>query len=214
MNAIIKNTLSAAMILGIFSLLGLGLTSFTFHKTEAKIQENERQALLANLKAVIPESLYDNDIVNDTLEVTDLNQDSTKPAVIYRARKKGEPVAAVMTVATPFGYSGNITLLVAIKTDGSLTGVRTIAHRETPGLGDKIEIERSDWILAFNGKSIAMPKIQDWAVKRDDGHFDQFTGATITPRAVVGAVKNTLIYFKHNQARIFSTTESTPEGGN
>ncbi|MGD7034193.1 electron transport complex subunit RsxG [Methylotuvimicrobium buryatense] len=214
MNAIIKNTLSAATILGIFSLLGLGLTSLTFHKTEAKIQENERQALLANLKAVIPESLYDNDIVNDTLEVTDLNQDSTKPAVIYRARKKDNPVAAVMTVVTPFGYSGNITLLVAIKTDGTLTGVRAIAHRETPGLGDKIEIERSDWILAFDGKSLAMPKTQEWAVKRDDGYFDQFTGATITPRAVVGAVKNALLYFKHNQSLIFSTTESTPEGGN
>ena len=214
MNAIIKNTFSAATILGIFSLLGLGLTSFTFHKTETKIQENERLALLTNLKAVIPESLYDNDIVNDTLEVTDLNQDSTKPAVIYRARKKGEPVAAIMTVVTPFGYSGNITLLVAVKTDGTLTGVRTIAHRETPGLGDKIEIERSDWISSFDGKSLDNPSDTQWAVKRDSGYFDQLTGATITPRAVVGAVKNALLYFKHNQARIFSTTESTPEGGN
>ncbi|WP_404359674.1 electron transport complex subunit RsxG [Methylotuvimicrobium sp. KM1] len=214
MNAIIKKTLSAAAILGGFSLLGLGLTSLTFHKTEAKIQENERQALLTNLKAVIPESLYDNDIVNDTLEVTDLTPDAKKPTIIYRARKKGKPVAAVMTVVTPNGYSGNISLLVAVKTNGALTGVRAISHRETPGLGDKIEIERSDWILAFDGKSLAMPKAQEWAVKRDGGHFDQLTGATITPRAVVGAVKNALLYFKHNQARIFSTTESTPEGGN
>lgn len=214
MNAIIKKTLSAAAILGGFSLLGLGLTSLTFHKTEAKIQENERQALLTNLKAVIPESLYDNDIVNDTLEVTDLNQGSRKPTVIYRARQKGEPVAAVMTVITPNGYSGNISLLVAVKTDGTISGVRTLSHRETPGLGDRIEIERSDWISSFDGKSLDEPHQSQWDVKRDGGHFDQLTGATITPRAVVGAVKNALLYFKHNQARIFSTTKSTPEGGN
>lgn len=214
MNAIIKNSLSAAVILGGFSLLGLGLTSLTFHKTEARILENERQSLLTSLKAVIPDSLYDNDILNDAIEVSDLNQDPSKPAVIYRARKKGEPVAAVITTVTPNGYSGNIALLVAVKTDGTISGVRVIGHRETPGLGDRIEIERSDWILSFDGKSLDEPSQAQWAVKRDGGYFDQLTGATITPRAVVAAVKNALIYFKRNQARIFSTSEPTSDGGN
>lgn len=214
MSAILKNAVSAAAILGVFSLAGLGLTSLTFHSTQTRIQENERQALLSNLKAVIPDSLYDNDIVSDTLEVTDLNPGSSKPALIYRARKKGEPTAAVMTVVTPNGYSGDIALLVAVKTDGTLSGVRALSHRETPGLGDKIDIERSDWILTFDGKSLAMPHESDWAVKRDGGYFDQFTGATITPRAVVAAVKNALIYFQRHQSRLFASTRSTPEGGN
>lgn len=214
MNTIVKNALSAAAILGFFSIIGLGLTSLIFHKTEAKILENERQALLTSLKAVIPESLYDNDIVNDTLEVPDLIKGTSKPSVIYRARKDGEPVAAVITTIAPDGYNGNIALLVAIKIDGTISGVRVISHRETPGLGDRVEIERSDWILSFTDKSLENYSDAQWAVKRDGGQFDQFTGATITPRAVVGAVKNALIYFKQNQALIFSTAESTHEGGN
>ena len=214
MNNIVKNALSAATILGVFSVMGLGLTSLTFHTTEARIQENERQALLNSLKAVVPEALYDNDIVNDTIEVTDLVKDPAKPTVIYRARKSGEPVAAVISTIAPDGYNGNIALLVAIKTDGTLSGVRVIAHKETPGLGDRVEIERSDWILSFDGKSLENPSEAQWAVKRDGGHFDQFTGATITPRAVVGAVKKALLYFKQNQAQIFSFPDSPPEGGN
>lgn len=213
MNFIVKNALSAALILGAFSIAGLGLTSLTFHKTETQIAENERQALLSSLKAVVPEALYDNDIVNDTLEVTDLVEASEKPTKIYRARKQGKPVAAVIETIAPDGYNGNITLLIAIKIDGTISGVRTVSHKETPGLGDKIEIDRSDWIRSFDGKSLDNTEDSQWAVKRDGGHFDQFTGATITPRAVVGAVKRALLYFKQNSVRLFASTESHPAGG-
>jgi electron transport complex protein RnfG len=108
----------------------------------------------------------------------------------------------------PDGYSGTIRLLVGINLDGSLSGVRTLAHRETPGLGDKIEAERNDWILGFDGKSLDNPSLASWQVKRDGGAFDQFTGATITPRAVVKAVRNSLIYYRDNHAALFAEAET------
>lgn len=211
MNETLKKSLKAAKILGLFSILGLGLVAFTFDRTREKIDQNERDALLSSLRAVVPASLYDNDIVNDTLLVTDLNTHSVKPATIYRARKNGNPVAAVITVIAPDGYNGNISLLVGIMADGSLTGVRVVSHKETPGLGDNIETDRSDWILSFNGKSLDELTDKQWAVKRDGGTFDQFTGATITPRAVVNSVKSALLYFRQNKAQIFSVADSAEE---
>ncbi len=108
------------------------------------------------------------------------------------------------TSVAPDGYSGEIRLLVGVLADGSISGVRVLAHRETPGLGDPIEIERSDWITGFNGRSLGNPVLAQWDVARYGGDFDAFTGATITPRAVVRAVKNTLIYFAQNRERIFA----------
>lgn len=211
MNETLRKTLTAAKILGLFSVLGLGLVAFTFHQTQEKISQNERDALLRSLRAVVPASLYDNDIVNDTIQVNDLNKGSAKPATIHRARKDGEPVAAVITAVAPDGYNGNISLLVGIMADGTLSGVRVISHKETPGLGDGIDTDRSDWILSFNGKSLNGLTDKQWAVKRDGGVFDQFTGATITPRAVVNSVKNALLYFQKNKAEIFSITDSVEQ---
>ncbi|MGR9045018.1 MAG: electron transport complex subunit RsxG [Gammaproteobacteria bacterium] len=211
MNETLQKTLTAAKILGLFSILGLGLVAFTFSQTQDKISQNERDALLRSLRAVVQESLYDNDIVNDALQVTDLNKSSTKPTLIYRARKNGKPVAAVITAIAPDGYNGNISLLVGILADGTLSGVRVVSHKETPGLGDGIETDRSDWILSFNGKSLEGLTDKQWAVKRDGGIFDQFTGATITPRAVVNSVKNALHYFQQNKADIFSIAEPEKE---
>ncbi|MGR9051829.1 MAG: electron transport complex subunit RsxG [Gammaproteobacteria bacterium] len=209
MNDTIQKTLTAAKILGLFSLLGLGLVALTFVQTKEKISQNERDALLRSLRAVVPASLYDNDIVNDTLEVTDLN--AGKSATIYRARKNGEAVAAVLTAVAPDGYNGNIALLVGIMADGTISGVRSVAHKETPGLGDGVDIARSDWILSFNGKSLETYTDKQWAVKRDGGQFDQFTGATITPRAVVKSVKNALLYFRQHKADIFTPAGNTEE---
>jgi electron transport complex protein RnfG len=127
---------------------------------------------------------------------------------VYRARKYGWPVAVVLAPVAPDGYNGTIRLLVAIKMDGTLAGVRVIQHRETPGLGDAIEAERSDWILGFDGKSLNDPVQEKWKVKRDGGDFDQFTGATITPRAVVKAVNKALLYFRLHGHSLF---ERAPE---
>lgn len=188
------------ILLGIFAFAGLSAVSLVFHASKTKIADNQRAAVLHNLQQVLPPIFYDNDIVNDTLEVTDARL-GTK---IYRARLQNKPVAVVIESIAPEGYSGDIALLVAIKKNGELLGVRVIAHQETPGLGDKIESERSDWLAQFAGKSLANFGLQHWAVKRDGGDFDQFAGATITPRAVVNTVKNTLLYYQTSQTELFN----------
>jgi len=206
MNTASSPPVSAARMLGFFSLIGIGLVTLIFYITSPKISQNQHDELLRSLKVIMPADLYDNDLVSDTLHVTDSRLGSATPVAIYRARKHAQPVAAVIASSAPNGYNGTIKLLVAIMADGQLAGVRVVSHKETPGLGDGIEAQRSHWILTFNGKSLQQPDEKLWAVKRDGGVFDQFTGATITPRAVVNAVKNTLLYFQQHKQAIFSNS--------
>lgn len=199
---------SAALILGLFSLAGTGLVSVTYHATEERIAANERAVLLDRLNAILPPELYDNDIIEETIEVSDSELlGTTKPVTVYRARNQGKPIAAVLTPVAPGGYNGNIQLLVAILYDGTVAGVRVISHSETPGLGDAVEESRSDWVFSFNGLSLRNPAPKNWQVKRDGGAFDQFTGATITPRAIVKAVYNSLLYFTNNRDKLFAASE-------
>jgi electron transport complex protein RnfG len=199
-----RPVLISAVFLFLFAVIGSGLVAFTHNSTAERIAENQRRALLKSLNELVPASDYDNDIYSDILYVNNSELLGTDEAVpVYRARKGGWPVAAVLTPIAPDGYNGEIRLLVAIKLDGPLAGVRVLQQRETPGLGDNIEAERSDWILGFNGKSLNDPRQEQWKVKRDGGVFDQFTGATITPRAVVKAVKNTLLYYKQYGHNLF-----------
>lgn len=200
-----KNMLISALLLGLFAIVGTGLVSLTHSGTTERIAENERQALLRSLHALIPSKSHDNDIYKDRIEVS--HQEllgSKEPISIYRARMGGSPIAAILTPIAPDGYGGNIKLLVAINYDGSLAGVRVISHKETPGLGDSIEVERNDWILSFNGRSLINPEAEQWKVKKDGGIFDQFTGATITPRAVVKAVYNSLRYYQLNRDALYA----------
>ena len=127
------------------------------------------------------------------------------PAVsaAYRARYRGAPAAVVLAPVAPDGYSGKIRLIVGIQYSGVLSGVRVVSHQETPGLGDKIDVRRSDWIKSFAGLSLRDPQQADWRVRRDGGVFDQFTGATITPRAVVAAVRRSLEYFDTHKDTLF-----------
>ena len=204
-----RQILVTALFLFLFAAIGTAMVAFTFDNTHERIAANEREALLRNLHILVPPDSHDNDIFNDIVEVTDLESLGThEPAVVYRARKQGWPVAAVLTTIAPDGYSGAIKLLVGIRLDGTLAGVRVVSHRETPGLGDFIDAQRSDWILGFTGRSLKDPILKKCGVKRDGGEFDQFTGATITPRAVVKAVKKALIYFEHNSQRLFATDSS------
>jgi len=194
----------SAAFLFLFAVIGSGLVAFTHDNTAAQIAENQRRALLRSLNELIPKDQYDNDVYADILYVHNSELLGTDEAVpVYRARKGGWPVAVVLAPVAPDGYNGNIRLLVAVRLDGTLAGVRVLAHRETPGLGDNIEADRSDWIRGFTGKSLNNPKQERWKVKRDGGAFDQFTGATITPRAVVKAVKNTLLYYRANGNKLF-----------
>jgi len=194
----------SAAFLFIFAVVGSALVAFTHQNTAERIAENQRRALLKSLNELVPRDQYDNDIYTDILYVHNSELLGTDEAVpVYRARKNGWPVAAVLAPVAPDGYNGNIRLLVAIKVDGTLAGVRVLAHRETPGLGDNIEVDRSDWIRGFAGKSLKNPKQDAWKVRRDGGVFDQFTGATITPRAVVKEVKNTLLYYRAHKDELF-----------
>lgn len=193
----------AGVILAFFAVLGVGLVALVHDQTKERIIDNERQALLKQLHALVPEHTIDNDIVTDIVTVSDQDRLGGKETQVYLGRKGGRPVAAVFTSVVPDGYSGPIKMLVAVRIDGSLGGVRIVSHKETPGLGDKIEERKSDWVYSFNDKSLENPPQTKWKVKKDGGVFDQFTGATVTPRSIVNAVKNTLIYFRDHGRSLF-----------
>lgn len=199
-----RQSLYAAALLGGFSLLGLGWVSLVHENTAARIEANQRAVLLRTLKSLLPAADFDNDLPTDAVQVRAADLDPAGSVTVYRARKGTQPIAAIFTATAPDGYNGAIRLLVAVRAGGVLAGVRVLAHRETPGLGDPVEVEKSGWILGFGGRSLANPPPQRWKVKRDGGDFDQFTGATVTPRAVVGAVRKTLEYFGRNRDWLFS----------
>lgn len=203
----------AGLILAIFAVIGVGLVALVHYQTEQRIIDNERQALLKQLHALVPEHSIDNDIVADIVTVSDPERLGGKQTQVYLGRKEGKPVAAVFTSVVPDGYSGPIKMLVAVRIDGTLGGVRIVSHKETPGLGDKVEERKSDWVFRFNDKSLENPPLAKWKVKKDGGVFDQFTGATITPRSIVQAVKNTLLYFRDHGRSLFEKP-GAEHGGN
>lgn len=203
--------LIAGLILGGFGIIGAALVGFTNEQTQDIIAENERQALLKQLQELVPAESFDNELLTDWIDIqaeSNLGSGSTR---VYRARKDGELVATILTPVDAAGYAGPIRLIVAINRDGTLAGVRVLRHRETPGLGDKIETRRSDWVLSFNGKSLENTPNDEWKVKRDGGIFDQFTGATITPRSIVVSVKKALDYYHENKAMLGETAATAPQ---
>lgn len=188
--------------------------------TKDTIVEQQQRVLLETLNAVLPAEIYDNKLEDNCILVTNKQYlGNDKPHQLYRAYKNGQPAAVIIETTAPDGYTGSIQLMTAYRTDGTVTGVQVLSHRETPGLGDKIDERKSDWITRFTGFKVEGETDKRWAVKKDDGIFDQFTGATITPRAVVKSVKNTALYFAQNQSNIFSqpvscniqTTQDSPQ---
>ncbi len=199
-----EQILISGFLLWLYSVIGTTMVSVTQQETRDLIAENERKVLLRNLYQLLPAERLDNDIADDFIELDAsplLGTTAVTPA--YRARKQSEPVAIIFNVIAPEGYSGNIDLLVGVYVDGSLAGVRAVKHAETPGLGDAIEVRKSKWIFGFDGRSLGNPPVDKWKVKRDGGDFDQMTGATITPRAIVKAVKNTLEYYQQHRETLF-----------
>ena len=166
--------------------------------TRDDIAARQAEDLKASLSQVVPEKLHDNDLLADTIDV---GKDKT---VVYRGRSGGQ-VSAVAYQITGQGYGGEILIIMGVNRDGGILGVRVLSHSETPGLGDKIEEKRSDWILSFNGHSLDNTTATQWHVKKDGGEFDQFTGATITPRGVVKAVYSGLEFFREHRAEILTT---------
>jgi electron transport complex protein RnfG len=205
MKRIVRSTLQTAINLVFFAVLGTAVLASTFFMTHDAIVKSEEGEKLKLISQIVPTELFDNDIIQDKLDIKPselLGTDDVTTA--YRARLKGEPSAVVLEFIAPDGYSGKIWMILAVRANGELAGVRVVAHKETPGLGDYIELPKSPWIKGFDGKSRAVYKDADWKVKKDGGQFDYMAGATITPRAVVKAVNKALIYFEQNRDSLFA----------
>ncbi|WP_347876784.1 electron transport complex subunit RsxG [Psychromonas algicola] len=201
-----------AMLLGLFAVICTGAIAVINLVTKPLILKQEQIALQNNINELITIDRYDNNIIDTCFLVVDENLlGNNTPKQVYVATKNDQPVAALIQTSTLKGYSGEIKLLVGIDSHGEITGVRVNSHTETPGLGDKIQTNKSDWILSFDGKTYQAEQDKIWDVKKDGGNFDAFTGATITPRAVIHSVKDALIYFQKNKQQLFSTQPNCGE---
>jgi electron transport complex protein RnfG len=188
-----------------FSVIGAVLLAGTYGLTRPSIEKSEREAKMKLISEVLPAGSYDNDLVKSAQPLpVDPLLGLKRPGEYYPASLAGKTTAVVLEAIAPDGYAGEIQLLVGIQPNGQLTGVRVTAHNETPGLGDYIDIAKSKWIHVFDGKSIENPKPDDWKVRKDGGTFDYMTGATISPRAVIKAVKNALGYFAQHKAELLA----------
>ena len=203
-----RRTFSYPMaLLGGVALMASAAISVADWLTRADIAQRQLEDLQATLQQVVPAAYYDNDLVRDAVTVNE----GGKPVTVYRARRNGQVQAVCYQVSAPGYGSSAMVMVIGVDRNGALLGVRVISHAETPGLGDKIELSRSDWILRFNGRSLNDPPPSGWAVKKDGGVFDQFTGATITPRALVKAVKGGLEFFATHRALLL---DDVVVGGN
>lgn len=199
-----RSILKNSLVLGLFAIITVGSVTLLRQATAERIRAAEHHAQVRALGEILPPGSYDNDLLADSIQLDEPKLGHRGPQPAYIAFKDGQPSAVILRATAPDGYSGAIQLLIGILADGRLAGVRVIGHRETPGLGDKIELAKSLWILGFAGKSLDDPVETGWAVKKDGGQFDQFAGATITPRAVVKAVHQSLEYFTANRATLLS----------
>jgi Na+-translocating ferredoxin:NAD+ oxidoreductase subunit G len=199
-----RDVVITTLLLGLFAATGTGLVAWVNSATEARIAENQIAMTRARVTEVLSGLDYDNDPVADHT-TTGHARLGGQNLPVWFARRDGEVVGMVLSAVAPNGYSGSIHLLVGIDLCGNVLGVRVTQHRETPGLGDDIEADRSDWILGFRGRSLENPPIEFWRVRRDGGVFDQFTGATVTPRAIVQAVANTLVYVRDHAQELLAT---------
>lgn len=218
--AAVRQMLIAGGLLLAFTLAGVGLVALTYDNTLEQIEDNRRAHLLRQLSAVVPHTAHDNHPESDVIEATDpVLLGVNEPLPIYRLRKDGEPVAAVLTAVAPDGYSGDIILLIGVDRQGRVTGVRVAGHQETPGLGDAIERSRSGWITQFRNKSLQVTDIDNdtaekkeaaerWQLRRDGGDFDQISGATITARAVISAVYDALRFQQQHGDLLFADADN------
>jgi len=192
-------------ILAGFALLASVLLGVTNCSTEGTIQQRLDEDLKKSLEEVVPVTLYDNDMLQDTLIIPSAEFNiGTNETTVYLAKKSGKVSAVCFKLIAPDGYSGAINMIMGLDRDGNILGVRVLSHKETPGLGDKIEVAKLDWILSFAGRSLDNLTPVQWAVKKDGGVFDQFAGATITPRKTVQAIHRGLQLFKAHQAQLIN----------
>ena len=190
-------------ILAAFALVASVLLGVTNCSTQDTIQQRLDEDLQHSLAEVVPATLYDNDLLQSTLKIPSKDYNiGAEETLVYQAKKANEVTAVAFKFTAPDGYSGAIDMIIGIDRDGKVLGVRVLNHKETPGLGDKIELAKSTWILSFNGFSLENLSPEKWAVKKDGGQFDQFAGATITPRKSVQATRRSLQLFNDKKAEL------------
>lgn len=199
-----KLLLRSALLLGGITAVASLLLYSVYVMSAPILAQHQQEALLRQLNSLVPADQYNNALAEDTLTVTVPELDLKAPVTIYRARQDNQAVASLLVVTAPNGYSGEIKLMVAVRADGRLAGVRVLAHKETPGLGDYIEDKRSPWVHQFVDKSLTDPSLSRWKVKKDGGIFTYNTGATITPRAIVSTVARTLTWVNENRERLYA----------
>lgn len=196
MTPVLQNALRTSLVLFIFAVIGTAMMAYTYKATAPIIERSAQAEKLALINQVLPRNLYDNNLLSSYRELpADDFLGTRKPSGIWLASKAGQPAGVVLEAIAPEGYSGNIALLIGIDAQGLVTGVRVTHHKETPGLGDYIDLAKSPWILQFGGKTLPENGNDVWKVKKDGGQFDSRAGATITPRAIVKAVRFALKYF-------------------
>ena len=202
-----KASLQTALNLLFFTVIGTTVLAFTYSHTKDDIAHSEEQARMSLISQIVPQEIADNDIIHDTLTLKpDELLGTEEPMLAYRARLKGKITAVVLPAIAPDGYGGAISLILAIRRNGEIAGVRVVSHNETPGLGDYIDIKKSSWIKGFDDKALQPGHDEDWHVKKDGGKFDYMAGATITPRAVVKAVHKALQYFAENRHKLLASS--------
>jgi len=200
-NSVMKSGLTLAAIAAVCT----ALVAFTYQVTDERIAANEQAWLEQSLQPALSGLFFDSGVSESKLTIPAPHElPGSEDAVIYRVYAGDSPVAALFVVNARDGYAGAIRLLVGIDIGGAVTGVHVLAHRETPGLGDRVESSKSDWATQFGGRSLGDPAADGWKIKRDGGDFDQLTGASVTPRAIVKAVRETLEYFDANSVMIFA----------
>lgn len=210
---IVKHAAKTAFIMIMFAIAGTTMLAYIYDVTKAPIAESEAKARMALFRQIVSDNMHDNELLQDVIEIPANEMLGSKAAShVYRARLDGKPMAVILEAIAPDGYSGEIKLLVAIRLDGTIAGVRVLAHKETPGLGDYIDIAHSAWIKQFDGLSLTSRPLELWKVKKDGGQFDYMVGATITPRAVIKAVHKALEYYEIHRESLFAVavTESEP----
>lgn len=200
-----RSTLKTGLTLAMIAAICTALVAATYQGTRDRIAANEKALLEQSLQPALSGIFYDTGVSESRIVIEPPHGlPGNGPVIVYRVFAQGDPVAALFVVTARDGYSGPIRILVGVEADGAVTGLRILEHRETPGLGDKIESARSDWVFQFEGRSLADPVPDRWAIKVDGGEFDQLTGASVTPRAVIKAVRDTLLYFDTHRDEIFA----------
>lgn len=197
--------LKSGITLAVIAAVCTSLVALTYQVTHERIAANEQAWLEQSLQPALSGLFFDSGVSESRVTIPAPHElPGPEDVVIYRVYSGDSPVAALFVVSARDGYAGAIRLLVGIDINGAITGVHVLSHRETPGLGDRIESTKSDWVKQFDGRSLGDPVADGWKIKRDGGEFDQLTGASVTPRAAIKAIKETLAYFEANRVAVFA----------